>query len=261
MIRDVMSLNYKQVAGSVLISFLGLFALIYIGRGGLIPALSIGLVLFTYAMTNLMGKNVVGANGVLMNLLPVPAKLNIGIKAFVSGSWVGVICSVPAFLMMKNGGFYIDEWLYNVEQSGTSTIFYRDLLYYDYAIKANPSAMDVAVGDLMDGGAGLLQVGIMSVLIPVILFLIGSYMGTAVLVCQLYLHPFVRKYPLFLVSIVAMVLSGAMGLGVIILLVNLIGMCNVSLFAGELFAVLYFGGMTWLFVNTAVKRLEKGYDV
>jgi len=263
-IRDVIAINDKQIAGQVLLSFCGLPLLILAGTKGLSAALAIGLILFTFAMNGLMGTNVVGDNGVMMNLLPVSAKLNVAVKVFVSGSWVCVICSIPAFLMMKNGGFYIDEWLHNVESYNLergSTIFYRDLPSYDYAIKANPSAMEVAVGDLMDGGAGVVQIGVMTTLIPIILFLIGCYFGAAVLISQLYLHPLLKRYPTMVVSIMAMVIFGGMALGILMLIKGTMEQGFLSLFAGELVTFAFFGGMTWFLGRAAVKRLEKGYDV
>lgn len=264
MIRDVISMNYKQIAGQVLLSFCGLPLLIFAGTKGLPAAVAAGLILFTFAMNGLMGTNVVGDNGVMMNLLPVSAKLNVSAKVFVSGSWVGVICSVPVFLMMKNGGFYIDEWLHNVESYNLergATIFYRDLPSYDYAVKANPSAMDVAVGDLMDSGAGVVQIGVMTTLIPLILFLIGCYFGVAVLISQLYLHPLLKRYPTMVVSVLAMMIFGGLVLGVLMLIKGSMEQGFLSLFAGELVTFTFFGGMTWFLGRAAAKRLEKGYDV
>lgn len=265
MIRDVMSLNYKQIAGPILISFIGLFLLIFIGTDGLMAALAMGLMLFAFAMNQLMGKNVVGDNAVIMNLLPVPTKLNIGMKVFVSGSWVCVISSVPAFLMMKNGGFYIDQWLHNVEEySGPnlkSTIFYRDLLAYDYAVKANPSAMDIAVGDLMDGGASVAQAGLMAVLIPIILFVVGCFFASAVLICQLYLYPLIKKVPTMVVSVLGIILAAGFSVGVGFCLLGLESTGFFSLFVLELLLLVCFGGGAFWMSRAAVKRMESGFDI
>lgn len=265
MVKDMMSLNYKQIAGPVLISFIGLFFLILVGTQGLMAALAMGLMLFTFAMNLLMGKNVVGDNAVMMNLLPVPAKLHVGVKVLVSGSWVGVICSVPAFLMMKNGGFYIDEWLHNVEENSgpnfKSTIFYRDLPAYNYAVKANPSAMDVAVGDLMDGGAGIGQVGLMAVLIPIILFAIGCFFASAVLICQLYLYPLIKKVPTMVVSVLGVILAVGCSVGVGFCFIGLEGTGFFSLFVLELLLFAFFGGGAFLMSRAAVKRMESGFDI
>lgn len=262
-VQDIFILNYRQILAPVIISFFGLVLLIITGPQGLMPALGIGLVLFTLAMTKMMGTNVVGDNGTLMNLLPISAKVNVGVKVCISGSWVGVICSIPAFLMMKNGGAYIDEWLWNTEQilgTGTTT-FYRDLPRYDYAIKANPSAMDVAVGDLMDSGAGLMQIGLMAVLIPITLFFVGCYFAAFVLNTQLYIYPVLRKLPAVVISFIGMIIAGGLALGIFYLLAALEGTGMVSLFWLEVLLAIFFGGASWLLVRNAVKKLESGYDV
>lgn len=265
MIRDMLSLSYKQIAGPVLISFVGLFLLILLGTKGLMPALAIGLILFAFAMNQLMGKNVVGDNGVMMNLLPVSAKLHVSVKVLVSGSWVGVICSVPAFLMMKNGGFYIDQWLHNVEEySGPnlkSTIFYRDLPAYNYAVKANPSTMDVAVGDLMDGGAGIGQIGLMAVLIPVILFAVGCFFASSVLICQLYFYLLFKKLPIIVVSIMGVILAAGCSIGVGFCLRGLEYTGFFNLFELELLLLAFFGGGAFWMSRAAVKRMESGLDI
>lgn len=264
MIRDVIAMNYKQIAGPILLSFGGLPLLIFAGTKGLPAALALGLILFTFAMNGLMGINIVGDNGVMMNLLPVSAKLNVATKVFVSGSWVSVICSIPAFLMMKNGGFYIDEWLHNVENYNLgrgSTIFYRDLPAYNYAVKANPSTMDVAVGDLMDSGAGILQIGLMSVMIPVILFFIGCYFAAFVLNTQLYMYPVLKKLPGMVISFIGMVVGGGVAVGAFYTLSAFEGTGFFSLFWLEMLLAAFFGGGSWILTKNAAKKLEQGYDV
>ncbi len=261
--KAYIALNYKLILLPLLFSFVGFGILMLVGSKGLPYAAAGGLLCFLAAADRLMGKNVVGDDGVMMSLLPVSARTTVWTKVLLCGTWVGVICSIPAFLMLRNGGAYIDAEVSRLE-GGVNigrSLFYRGLPQYRYAIETNPSALDTAVGDLMDSGAGVVQIGLMTTLIPLILFLMGCYFGLAVLISQLYLHPLLKRYPTMVVSVLAMVIFGGMALGVLMLIKGTMEQGFLSLFAGELVTFVFFGGITWFLGRAAVKRLEKGYDV
>jgi len=261
--KAYIGLNYKLILLPLLFSFAGLGILMFVGSKGLLYAAVGGLLCFLVAINSMMGKNVVGDDGVMMSLLPVSAWATVWTKVLLCGTWVGVICSIPTFLMLRNGGAYIDMEVSGLE-GGVNvgrSLFYRGLPQYRYAIETNPSALDTAVGDLVDNGAGVVQIGMMTTLIPLILFLIGCYFGVAVLISQLYLHPLLKRYPTMVVSVMAMVIFVGVALGVLMLIKGTMEQGFLSLFAGELVTFVFFGGMTWFLGWAAVKRLEKGYDV
>lgn len=259
--KDLFVMNYRLVLAPLLISFVGLIALMMIGDDGLSYTFSIGVMLFTFGVNQLMGKSVVGDTAIMMHLLPVSAKSTVLTKLAICGVWVGVICSVPTFLLLKNGGEFIDHKMIMGDLNLSHNLFYRGLPLYSYVIKTNPNATDIAISDLMDSGANLLQIGTMFILIPVIFFLIGCYFGGMVIVTHLYLHPLLKKVAALVVSIVGMILGGGIIIGIVMLVNSIMEQGFLSLFAGELMLAIFLGGTTWGLYHTAVKKLEHGYDV
>lgn len=259
--KELFILNYRLAQIPIILSFVGFVILMITGDEGLMYALAAGLLCFTYAADQMMGKAVVGDQSVMMSLLPVSARSHVITKSGICGLWVGVITSIPVYLMVRNGGKYIDTKADGLEDVMTSSLFYRGLPQYRYALETNPSALDVVVGDLMDQGAGIMQIGLMTVLIPIILFLIGCYFGMAVLITQLYLQPVMKKVPTMVVSVAGMIIGGGAALGILFLIKGMMESGFINLFVGELLMAVYFGGLTWFLMRASVKRMENGFDV
>lgn len=261
--RDFFILQYKLLRVPLILSVLDFVLLMFIGSKALPFAAVGGWIWYLWAADNLMGKSLVGDNAVMMHLLPASAKIQVASKVLLLGVWAGVLCSIPSFLMMRNGGQYIDEAVMGIENGfgGGASLFYRGLPKFRYAIETCPSAMDTAVGDLVDGGAGIVQIAVMAAMIPVILFVIGCFFAAVVLIAQLYLHPLLKKLPTLVVSIIGMGLATAVSAGIAAGLSSLTVFESFGLFALELLLFLLFGGCAFLLGRCAVKRLEKGYDV
>lgn len=261
--RDFLILQYKLLRVPLILSVLGFVLLVFIGSKALPYAAVGGWLCYLWAADNLMGKSLIGDNAVMMHLLPVPAKTQVASKVVLLGVWAGVLCSTPAYLMMRNGGQYIDEAVMGIENgfgSGAS-LFYRGMPKFRYAIDTCSSAMDVAVGDLMDDGAGIAQIAVMAVLIPLTLFAIGCFFASTVMICQIYLHPLLQKLPTLVVSFTGMGLATAISAGVVAGLSSLTVFESFSLFVLELLLFIFSGGSAFLMSRVCVKRLKKGYDV
>jgi len=256
-------LQYKLILVPLMTSIVGFVLLMILGTKGLPYAAAGGWFCFLWAADSLMGKSLVGDDAVMMHLLPVPVKKQVLSKVLILGVWAGILCSITAFLAFRNGGQYIDAEVTGMEVGhGTGmSLFYRGLPHYRYAIDTCPSALDIAVGDLIDGGAGVVQVAVMAMLVPVILFAVGCFFAGAVLITQLYLHPTFKKLPTLVVSIIGMVLAAGVSAGMVFVLNELEGNAFFSLFVLELLLLVFFGGGAFMMGRSAVKRLEKGYDV
>lgn len=261
--RDYVMLQYKLISVPLLVSLVGFILLMMLGTKGIPYAAAGGWLCFLWAADNLMGKSLVGDNALMMHLLPVPARTQVLSKVLILGLWAGTLCSISAFLALRNGGQYIDAEVMGMEGGGGTgmSLFYRGLPHFRYAIDTNPNALDTAVGDLVDGGAGPAQIGLMAVLIPVILFAMGCFFAGILLMTQLHLHPLLKKLPALVASIIGMVLATGVSVGIIFVLNGLEENTFFSLFVLELLLLAFFGGGAWLLGRGAVKRLEKGYDV
>ena len=260
--RDYVMLQYKLIMVPLIVSIVGFVLLMVMGAGGLPYAAVCGWVCFLWAADNLMGKSLVGEDGMMMQLLPVSTKTQVASKVLLLGLWAGVICSIPAFLMMRNGGQYIDAEVMGMEGGlpGMS-LFYRGLPHYRYAIDTNPSALDAAVSDLVNGGTGAVQIAVMAMFLPVILFLIGCFFAAVVMMTQLYLHPLLKKLPTLIVSILGMMLATTVSAGTLFVLHGLEGNAFFSLFILELLLLGLFGVGSILLSRGAIRRLERGYDI
>ncbi len=261
--RDFVMLQYKKIQMPVIVSFVGFVLLMILGPKGLPYAVIGGWVCFLWAADSLMGKSLVGDDAVMMHLLPVPAKTQTTSKVLILGFWAGVICSIPVFLMLRNGGQYIDAEVMGMEGGGRpgSSLFYRGLPQYRYAIDTCPSALDTAIGDLVDGGAGVAQVTVMAILIPIILFFIGCFFAGVVLVSQLYLHPLLKRLPTAVGTFLGMVLATLSAGGILFMTYMLTVMEYMSLFTGQLVLFGIFGGMSWFLTRKTTLKLEEAYDI
>ena len=261
--RDFILLQYKLMQVPFILSFLGFVTLMLVGRQGLPYAAVGGWICFLWASENLMGKSLVGDNAVMMHLLPVSARTQAASKVLLLGFWTGVICSIPTYLMMRNGGQFIDEAVMGMDGgiNNGASLFYRGLPKYRYAIDTTPSAFDVAVGDLMDGGAGIIQIAVMAVLVPLILFAIGCFFGAIVMLTQLYLHPLLKRLPTLVMSSIGMILATLSAGGIVFLVYFMTIHDYISLFAGELLLFTMFGSAAWILMKQATRHLESRYDV
>ncbi|MBR3785246.1 MAG: hypothetical protein IKJ77_02430 [Firmicutes bacterium] len=260
--RDYVMLQYRLIRMPLLVSFAGFALLMVLGLEGLPYAAIGGWLCFLWAADKLMGKSLVGDDAVMMHLLPLSAKTQVITKVLLTGFWVSVICSIPAFLMMRNGGQYIDSEVMGMEGglSGMS-LFYRGLPHYRYAIDTCPSVMDTAVSDLIDDGTGIAQASVMAMLIPAMLFLIGCFFAVIVLMTQLYLHPLLKKLPTVVVTFLGMVLATLLAGGILFVTYLLISMKYVGLFTGELLLFALFGVIVCQLVRVASKNLNGHYDI
>ena len=259
--REWVLLNYKMVSHVLILASIFVFLLLLTGWDGLPYAFVVGGLFFLWMSDRLMGKSVVGEDAVMMNLLPVSAKSSVLTKVSICGLWVGLICSIPVFLALKNGGEYIEDGLGWYGSLPNDTLFIRGLPQYRYAVMTSPSALDTAVGDLIDNGIGVAQIALMMVLIPLMFFLAGCYLGVAVLVTQLYMHPVLKKFPTMVVSVIGLVVFGGGALGILMVINGFMAKEFFSLFLGELLIVGMLAGAVWFLVRAAVKKLEQGYDV
>ena len=261
--RDFLMLQYKLIRVPLFLSLSILVLLMLIGAMGAFYAMAAGWMCFLWAADILMGKSLVGDDALMMHMLPVSLRKQVAFKIGVLGLWTSVMCSIPVYLMLRNGGTYIDAEILGVD-CGTlydGSLFYRGLPKYKYVIDTCPSAMDVAAGDLVDSGAGVVQIATMAMLVTIIFFAVGCFFAGAVLICQLYLHPLMKRMPTMVVSAIGMLLATAFFLAMAIFTAGMEQATTFTWFGWELLVLVLFGSNAWIFFMKGIRRLEKGFDV